>query len=593
MALFLEKVALNSGRSLIQQLPKEKAAAGVGGSSASFRRVQEGIGRLRVSASTSRYQEQSSFITELSHQAPFRWIPSYYHKFPRVAMGNYGGGLLPGDSYQVQMTVDPHASLAVISQGINRVYTPSSSSSTVIPTSTTQSITVHEHGLFLYAPDPVSLFRQSNYHQQQTILLHPEASLIFIDWFSAGRWENGERWEQNNYSSETILQFTDSTEPVLLDRMNLSSQTLDMDWNKKTGDQFNACASVILYGAQSESVLNKLQQLQRELTRPYTMVVETEDEAATTEDNPMAHDLAGRVLMGLTAIPSRNSSDNRVTVVRLAAVSNEDLYRVLNHCLDEKVYETRIRAVSSAPRPAFLPQSGGNKARIKHSPSLFSSPFQTSNDVWKLLVLADSSLPTGSFAHSSGLEAASQLGLVTTEDCLEVFSRATVQSSLQLLGPALRAAAISMPESDPSYMVINSQIDLLLVTNGPAHRASLDQGRALLRVAQQMGRLRSWKGTETPYHYATVLGALCESPDEATLLFAYCLTRDIVSAAVRMNLIGPLKSIELLGKLSAIHQDGSLDSSMETTFLKSSSCTPVLDAVQPMHDILSVRLFRS
>jgi len=52
-------------------------------------------------------------------------------------------------------------------------------------------------------------------------------------------------------------------------------------------------------------------------------------------------------------------------------------------------------------------------------------------------MLADSSIPTGSFAHSSGLEAAAQLGIVKDEQGLETFIQAVTWSTMQVMMPFL------------------------------------------------------------------------------------------------------------------------------------------------------------
>jgi len=114
----------------------------------------------------------------------------------------------------------------------------------------------------------------------------------------------------------------------------------------------------------------------------------------------------------------------------------------------------------------------------------------------------------------------------------------------------------------------------------------------LLRLAKQWPDIsldRNIFATTPQAHYAPVFAAVTAtaglSLDETRQLLAYTTARDVVSTAVRLNLLGPLASVPLLARAhkAILHND-------TTT---ASSCAPVLEALHPLHDVLAVRLFRT
>jgi urease accessory protein len=337
------------------------------------------------------------------------------------------------------------------------------------------------------------------------------------------------------------------------------------------------------------------------------------------------------------------------------------LYRVFHHCLKPleaqfgmEFYKDRIRASRSA-RPVAAPPlsnaastskshtSGLTKeyvpeAKMESSPpsglqwsTLAKHPTPQSLQ-WTALMLADSALPVGSFAHSAGLEAASQLGLLLPsggnllqEDLLSAFVQSSTQSIVQSAVPfvvqAHRIASEASGFTPPSemknviidWLTLDQNAHAVLVGNAPACRASLDQGRGLLRVLTQ------WKqsddtGKSVPLleqlassivlnssagHFSTVLGVVVAvldlSEHDACNLLGFCVARDLVSAAVRLNLIGPLASVPLLGKAADFARQGTTNGIEFLTDAQwaGAGCSPLLEAIQPCHDVLSMRLFRT
>ncbi|EYF00085.1 urease accessory protein UreF [Chondromyces apiculatus] len=215
-----------------------------------------------------------------------------------------------------------------------------------------------------------------------------------------------------------------------------------------------------------------------------------------------------------------------------------------------------------------------------------------------LLQLADSAFPTGGFAHSGGLEAATQLGEIAGAQGLE---RTLIQSLHQ-------AARASLPlvlaaHADPSRLAELDHLCDAFTTGAVANRASRAQGRAWLAAAAAafgipaLGDLRrTLRASLDPGHLAPVFGAvtahLALARADAALLFLFLHLRGMVSSAVRLGLVGPLEAQSLQARLAPTLEtlraraDGLTEADLATT-------APLLDLFQCHHDNLYSRLFSS
>ena len=147
-----------------------------------------------------------------------------------------------------------------------------------------------------------------------------------------------------------------------------------------------------------------------------------------------------------------------------------------------------------------------------------------------------------------------------------------------------------------------------MVSNEPAWSASIDQGKSLARVAslwladqESMQDILDCLKKESSPHIATTLGLIggLLNLDEIQLcrVYSYCMTRDIVSAAVRLSLVGPLASVKLLHNVRDSAEDYILTA--HTAMIPNdplsvaATSAPVIEAIHPCHQNLNVRLFRS
>ncbi|WP_394821139.1 urease accessory protein UreF [Pendulispora albinea] len=216
----------------------------------------------------------------------------------------------------------------------------------------------------------------------------------------------------------------------------------------------------------------------------------------------------------------------------------------------------------------------------------------TPDKTWLVWQLADSAFPAGGFAHSGGLEASFQLGLV---ERFEAYLDPSLWQVGHVALPFVRAAA-----RRPNRL---GELDALAdatLTNHIANRASRAQGRAFWSTARrvfdaealrQLGARASATMHVAPI-FGAALAALGMNEDDAVSLYMHTSIRTVLSAAVRLGIVGPLEAQRLqssrgplLGRIVASCAAIAPDEIAQTF--------PLSDACAALHDGLYARLFQS
>jgi urease accessory protein len=211
--------------------------------------------------------------------------------------------------------------------------------------------------------------------------------------------------------------------------------------------------------------------------------------------------------------------------------------------------------------------------------------------------LADSGFPAGGFAHSGGLEASLQHGEVTTSDELWAFvCDVLVQAGHGAL-PLLTAA-----HAGEDLGELDALCDAFL-NNPVANRASRAQGQALLSTCGRSfprivtAALQKSIGRRAPCaHHAPIGGVLLRTLGidrlQAQRLVLYLTSRGVVSAAVRLGVIGSYEGIRLQTAM-APEIDRLIERCGHLSPLDITQTAPVVDICQTTHDRLYSRLFQS
>jgi len=223
--------------------------------------------------------------------------------------------------------------------------------------------------------------------------------------------------------------------------------------------------------------------------------------------------------------------------------------------------------------------------------------------LFRILALSDSGFPSGGFAHSNGLEAATTFGAVHEPEDVRSFAEDALDQAACLQGP-LVCAAFRAVRAGADVTAELSALDALAEarTSGTVtNRASRTQGRTFFGTAAGIfpGETRALAeiAAKLPFmHHAPIFGATLAALDvplaRAVDLYLFGQTRGTLSAAVRLGLVGPNESqamLDALGPLLARAAELALTTPLE----EAANVSPLLELRAQLHDALYARLFLS
>jgi urease accessory protein len=170
-------------------------------------------------------------LRTVSYQYPLKLVapdplppPKIEGKAPRlvhtVFLLTYGGGIVAGDTIDLDIRFDSRTRLILLTQGSTKIF------KTPDPLLVSrQHMTVHlsSDAALVYLPDPVQPFAQTAFAQSQIYhLKNEQGSLCACDWVTSGRSARGENWDIHEYKSRNeVWTSDDAGKKRLLLRDNL------------------------------------------------------------------------------------------------------------------------------------------------------------------------------------------------------------------------------------------------------------------------------------------------------------------------------------------------------------------------------------
>ena len=255
-----------------------------------------------------------------------------------------------------------------------------------------------------------------------------------------------------------------------------------------------------------------------------------------------------------------------------------------------------------------------------------------------LYQLCDSAFPSGSFAHSNGIEALYQCKLIHNNTTLHNYiiniTQQNISQTLHIINYTYHNIIDTQYNINyHNLQYITTLLHSTLLGNSVQSRASIVQGNSflttsytLLTPTQQstVDSIRLYCAQNNlSLHYTISYTIICIllqcNLTECIRMYYWMLVRQCISSAVRLNIVGPNQGQLIQAQISQsniidtfIQEYNTIDNStnnidpsnpfintgaVSDTCINSSVATystnPILDVMQPLHDRLYARMFNS
>jgi len=116
-----------------------------------------------------------------------------------IFLSTYGGGFVGGDDVDVDVQVGDGATALIQTQASTKVYRSPKGARSALHAS------LGVGARLLVLPDPTVCFAGASFEQTQTFDVPDDATLVVMDWLTAGRRAAGERWAFDRYVSRMTV----------------------------------------------------------------------------------------------------------------------------------------------------------------------------------------------------------------------------------------------------------------------------------------------------------------------------------------------------------------------------------------------------
>lgn len=169
-----------------------------------------------------------------------------------VCVVTFGGGLVDGDAIDLDLVVEPNATLVVFTQSTTKVFRGSSR----------QTLSAKVDGTLVLLPDPVSAFAHARYEQRVEVTLGAAGACVLLDGFTSGRAAFGERWAMTSLDLRTRVTLS-SDHPAEASGHVLVTDALRLDVADgsiaERAGRFDAFATLVAAGHAAAPIVHAIQ----------------------------------------------------------------------------------------------------------------------------------------------------------------------------------------------------------------------------------------------------------------------------------------------------------------------------------------------
>jgi urease accessory protein len=205
------------------------------------------------------------------------------------------GGILQGDRYRIDITLDNDTLAHVTTQGATRIYKMEKNYASQIV-----NITVGEGSFFEYIPDQIIPFRNSRFYQEVELNVHDNATMIYSEVIVPGRVASGEAFEYDICYIKTVGK-NHLGKPRFIDTVKLEPKNENP---KAEGILGNLKVVGTIYVVTKESYVNDLQ--------------------SEINEKIKVLEVKGKISGGTSILPARQG-----VIVRILGNSAEDVKQII------------------------------------------------------------------------------------------------------------------------------------------------------------------------------------------------------------------------------------------------------------------------
>ncbi|GMH62500.1 hypothetical protein TrST_g13577 [Triparma strigata] len=601
-------------------------------------------------------REEESGIDPDTHPAKDIFMPKSHLTASILSHGNSYMNTDPDLNFSFSASDGSCGTISGVSTGksvsVNKLHVGDANKEDGVRINTTITLDSDAETMLWYLPPPVQVFENGRCKQVTTVnVSHAEAdcssgSAFLLDWFAHGGRNSSSRWRLGKLDS--LMSVSLAGEEVFRDSFLLTNSNNNNKNNNNNNDNdlklsthmpvnVGCVACAVLVGPQMAALAQYLQKTYGERSQ-----WNDQNEVVKSPSLPPGCSLVScGPLLQPTCINPKSTCYKHNCVLRVAGESMERVGEFLKSLVGGSAFDEFIGAAAADPnpeetpsQPALLPYNFPSLTPTILGPLPYTSstppsaPTAIPTSPMTSFQLIDPTTPTGSFAHSNTLEAANFFNLLLgkNEDVGDSLTQYVYTSMLQAIGSqvvfvigAKRCLEKLQDDAAVATAVFNEweDIDRLMsasTTSSVARRASCLQGIGMIRayaaafdetadILKALKRRIMSASTKSGFergHGSTVFGATCAilktSDVECVNMFLYCLCRDMVSAAVRMNLVGPLEGSGIIRQVTRNVEEivrerviEGADIDVKGAFM----CSPILEILANSHERLYTRLFNS
>ncbi|KAL8507438.1 hypothetical protein ACS0TY_018110 [Phlomoides rotata] len=270
--------------------------------------------------------EGKSTLTRCYSKYPFKFIvPNKVGTSQTDAVWiytiTYGGGIVSGDSIACDVTVGDGCTAVLTTQSSTKVYKSIGSKCS----EQLLEACIGKDALLVVIPDPVTCFSTARYSQTQNFKIAAESSLLFVDWITSGRHQNGEKWAFSQYKSTNRI-LLEGDKPIFLDTILLEQES-QCSISDRLQD-YQAIAMIVLLGPKLKLIQNQIQEDVKTLMSQQLRVPSIG--SGTPSKSNSNHQLSKP---SFVASCSTFGPKGIGVVIRVASMTTECVYNFLQHQL--------------------------------------------------------------------------------------------------------------------------------------------------------------------------------------------------------------------------------------------------------------------